>query len=256
MNKFIALFKSPSIPDINQNSISNTSSPSTSNTTSPVNTISKAEPTVKTLSAFTDEEKDEIISTLSICTLKSKSIEEREEEFMTMCITHGVDDEDMDDAKEIFLYRDPEDWELNILALEKGEWASSMATENFKRWRKVRPAISKNGSSRESLFVQKSDDKKNTTPDTSSQQATPNSKQDVSTDKSKQGTPLTDKPKQASITTTDKVKQDVGIDKSQQPKTSNGSDVDSDRRLDTKSSRKVLPNNAKSKSVQAYKNNN
>jgi len=93
------------------------------------------------LARFTDKEKDEIIATLKICTMKHKTLAEREEEFMTMCFSNGVSDEDAEAAKEIFLYREPDKWEMNILALEKGEWATSMATENFKRWRKVRPVL-------------------------------------------------------------------------------------------------------------------
>jgi len=93
------------------------------------------------LARFTDKEKDEIVATLRICTMKHKPLKEREEEFTTMCISNGVSSEDAETAKELFLYREPDNWEMNILALEKGEWASSMATENFKRWRKVRPAL-------------------------------------------------------------------------------------------------------------------
>jgi len=104
------------------------------------------------LSILTDAEKDEIISTLRICTLKEKTLKEREDEFTTMCFTHGISKADTEAAKQVFLYRDPETWELNILALEKGEWASSMATENFKRWRKVRPIVKS-----DSMFFRKED---------------------------------------------------------------------------------------------------
>jgi len=38
-------------------------------------------------------------------------------------------------------YREPEDWELNLLSLEKGEWGEHMSDEAFRRWRKDRPSL-------------------------------------------------------------------------------------------------------------------
>ena len=40
-----------------------------------------------------------------------------------------------------FRYQEPEDWEKNILALERGEWGPEMTDAAFHRWRKNRPKI-------------------------------------------------------------------------------------------------------------------
>jgi len=132
MNKFISLFADEhSLPNINNHGNFNNHG----------NRIQINACQDDYLSGFTDLEKDEIVSTLKICTLRHKTLEERESEFSTMCIANGVSTDDTEVAKGLFLYREPENWELNIIALEKGEWATSMATENFKRWRKVRPVM-------------------------------------------------------------------------------------------------------------------
>lgn len=40
------------------------------------------------------------------------------------------------------MFREPEDWEKCILALEKGEWTDEMQNKGaFKRWKKERPAM-------------------------------------------------------------------------------------------------------------------
>jgi len=92
---------------------------------------------------LTKKEKEEIISTLNLLKkCESLGPEEREEEFMTMCFNYGLDDDQTKAAKEIFLGIEPsEDWEKNILALERGEWVDSMETKCFKRWNKQRPAL-------------------------------------------------------------------------------------------------------------------
>ena len=100
MDKFISLFKEES----NNNKANNNRFNALH-----INTSSDD------LAKFTDEEKDEIISTLRVCTLKNKPLEEREEEFSTLCIAKGVSREDTEVAKGLFLYREPEAWELNIL---------------------------------------------------------------------------------------------------------------------------------------------
>lgn len=38
-------------------------------------------------------------------------------------------------------YREPEEWEKNIIALEKGEWGEALSVDAFKRWNKQRPRL-------------------------------------------------------------------------------------------------------------------
>jgi hypothetical protein len=40
-----------------------------------------------------------------------------------------------------FVYRPPEDWEVNIIALERGEWISNMSEEAFRKYKKERPKL-------------------------------------------------------------------------------------------------------------------
>lgn len=90
---------------------------------------------------FTLEEKEEILSTLRVLK-KNTSFQEKEEEFSTMCMKAGMNEEAVAEAKKVFLYTEAaEAWEKNILALEKGEWAESMETKVFKRWNKSRPSL-------------------------------------------------------------------------------------------------------------------
>lgn len=81
-----------------------------------------------------------------------------EDNFGTMRIVSGGgdDDDDDDDAcgtvrisssgsggrvpapanpAQAFAYREPEEWEKNIVALTRGEWAEGMSEEAFKRWK-------------------------------------------------------------------------------------------------------------------------
>jgi len=45
------------------------------------------------------------------------------------------------DPKNPFEERNPEEWELNIIALERGEWVEGMSSAAFSRWRRERPAL-------------------------------------------------------------------------------------------------------------------
>jgi hypothetical protein len=39
------------------------------------------------------------------------------------------------------VYRPPEDWEINIIALERGEWIPNMSEEAFRKYKKERPKL-------------------------------------------------------------------------------------------------------------------
>ncbi len=38
-------------------------------------------------------------------------------------------------------YRPPEEWELNIIAIERGEWSEHMSEEAFRKYKKERPKL-------------------------------------------------------------------------------------------------------------------
>eukprot|EP01119_Soliformovum_irregulare_P021217 TRINITY_DN701_c0_g1_i1.p1 TRINITY_DN701_c0_g1~~TRINITY_DN701_c0_g1_i1.p1 ORF type:complete len:145 (-),score=33.48 TRINITY_DN701_c0_g1_i1:321-755(-) len=96
--------------------------------------------------AFTDQEKKEISETLHLCLKTRGSIEDKEEIFSTFCVGQ-VDEDELQAAKSIFLTREPETWEQNILALEKGEFGDQMEDAAFKRWKgKERPGLPNFGS--------------------------------------------------------------------------------------------------------------
>jgi hypothetical protein len=40
-----------------------------------------------------------------------------------------------------FVYRPPEEWEINIIALERGEWIPNMSEEAFRKYKKERPKL-------------------------------------------------------------------------------------------------------------------
>jgi hypothetical protein len=40
-----------------------------------------------------------------------------------------------------FVYRPPEEWELNIIAIERGEWSEHMSEEAFRKYKKERPKL-------------------------------------------------------------------------------------------------------------------
>lgn len=44
-------------------------------------------------------------------------------------------------TKSNFLWRAPETWEVNIIALERGEWGSEMPEEAFRKYKKERPKL-------------------------------------------------------------------------------------------------------------------
>lgn len=39
------------------------------------------------------------------------------------------------------VYRPPEEWELNIIAIERGEWSEHMSEEAFRKYKKERPKL-------------------------------------------------------------------------------------------------------------------
>jgi hypothetical protein len=43
--------------------------------------------------------------------------------------------------KSFFYYRDPEDWEVSIIALEKGEWTSAMNADAFRKYKRDRCSV-------------------------------------------------------------------------------------------------------------------
>jgi len=38
-------------------------------------------------------------------------------------------------------YRPPEEWELNIISIERGEWSEHMSEEAFRKYKKERPKL-------------------------------------------------------------------------------------------------------------------
>ena len=47
----------------------------------------------------------------------------------------------MDGKQASFLWRAPEEWEVNIIALERGEWAENMSEDAFRKYKKERPKL-------------------------------------------------------------------------------------------------------------------
>ncbi len=39
------------------------------------------------------------------------------------------------------IFRPPEEWELNIIAIERGEWSEHMSEEAFRKYKKERPKL-------------------------------------------------------------------------------------------------------------------
>lgn len=65
---------------------------------------------------LTPTEKEEIISTIKVLNRRNSTAEEREREFTTMCFNYGMDDDEVDAAKAVFLYtEDAEAWERSII---------------------------------------------------------------------------------------------------------------------------------------------
>jgi len=52
-------------------------------------------------------------------------------------------DENIIDSSKFFIYRQPEDWEINIIALERGEWVGGMEEKKdaFRKYKKERPKL-------------------------------------------------------------------------------------------------------------------
>eukprot|EP01114_Cavostelium_apophysatum_P000894 TRINITY_DN10783_c0_g1_i1.p1 TRINITY_DN10783_c0_g1~~TRINITY_DN10783_c0_g1_i1.p1 ORF type:complete len:196 (-),score=45.68 TRINITY_DN10783_c0_g1_i1:218-805(-) len=92
------------------------------------------------LKTFSEQEKKEIATTLHLC-LTAKNPDDKEEIYGTFCMNSEVREEDLVEAKNYFVARDPEAWERNILKLEKGEFDDEMPELAFKRWKKDRPQL-------------------------------------------------------------------------------------------------------------------
>ena len=77
--------------------------------------------------------------------VKNMGDDDETESYGTMCIGNfGESNNNSNNGTPDFsnMFREPEEWEKYILALEKGEWVDGMAEKGaFKRWQKNRPAM-------------------------------------------------------------------------------------------------------------------